>query len=140
MRRIKRTFFVLLILAFIGIQFVEVEKANPPVTADLNAQSEVKNIFKNSCYDCHSNETKWPWYSKIAPASWLISKDVIDGRKHLNFSEWGKFYSDKRTTLKKEIWDQINQEEMPGDIYTIMHPGAKLDMIQKNIIKKWVSQ
>ncbi len=140
MRRIRRTFFILLILAFIGIQFVEVEKGNPPVTADLNAPSEVKNIFKNSCYDCHSNETKWPWYSKIAPLSWLISKDVIDGRKHLNFSEWEKLFSEKRTKLKKEIWDQINQEEMPLNIYTYLHLKAKLDMIQKNIIKKWTSQ
>ncbi|MFA5803584.1 MAG: heme-binding domain-containing protein [Melioribacteraceae bacterium] len=140
MRRIRRTFFVLLILVFIGIQFVEVERANPPVTADINAPTEVKNIFKNSCYDCHSNETVWPWYSKIAPVSWFISKDVIDGRKQLNFSEWEKFYSDKRTKLKKKIWDEINQDEMPTDTYTIIHPNAKLEFIQKNVIKKWTSE
>jgi hypothetical protein len=140
MRRIRRTFFVLLILVFIGIQFVEVERANPPVTADINAPTEVKNIFKNSCYDCHSNETKWPWYSKIAPISWLTVNDVMDGRKHLNFSEWEKLYSANRNKLKKEILEQINKDEMPTDIYTIMHPGAKLDMIQKNTIKKWASQ
>lgn len=140
MRRIRRTFFVLLILVFIGIQFVEVERANPPVTADINPPTEVKNIFKNSCYDCHSNETKWPWYSKIAPISWLIVNDVMDGRKQLNFSEWEKLYSANRNKLKKEILEQINKDEMPTDIYTIMHPGAKLDMIQKNTIKKWVSQ
>ncbi len=140
MKSIRKTFFVLLILAFIGIQFVEVERTNPPVTADKNIPAEVKNIFKNSCYDCHSNETDWTWYSKIAPVSWLIVKDVNDGRKHLNFSEWDKLFSEKRTKLKKEIWDQINQEEMPMDIYTIMHPGAKLDLTQKNIIKKWTSE
>lgn len=140
MKRIRRMFFVLLILAFIGIQFIEVERANPPVVADLNAPTEVKLIFKNSCYDCHSNETKWPWYCKIAPASWLISKDVINGRKHLNFSEWENFFSDKRYKLKKEIWEEIVQGEMPLDLYTLMHPSAKLDVIQKNIIKKWTSQ
>jgi len=140
MKRIRRVVFVLLILAFIGIQYVEVERTNPPVTADVNAPTEVKNIFKSSCYDCHSNETVWPWYSKIAPISWLIVNDVMDGRKKLNFSEWEKFYSDKRTKLKKKIWDEINQDEMPKDIYTIMHTNAKLDIIQKNTIKKWVSE
>ena len=137
MRRIRRTFFVLLILVFIGIQFIEVERANPPATAELKAPSEVQVIFKNSCYDCHSNETIWPWYSKIAPVSWLISKDVVDGRKHLNFSEWEKLYADKRTKMKKEIWDQINHDEMPISLYTFMHSKAKLEPIQKNVIKKW---
>ena len=138
--KIGRVIFFLLILAFIGIQFVEVERTNPPVTADINAPTEVRNILKSSCYDCHSNETIWPWYSKIAPISWLIVDDVMDGRKKLNFSEWEKFYSDKRTKLKKKILDEINQDEMPKDIYTIMHTGAKLDIIQKNIIKKWVTE
>jgi len=137
MKRIRRIFYVLLIFAFIGIQFIEVERANPPVTADLNAPVEVKNIFKNSCYDCHSNETVWPWYSKIAPASWLVSEDVKDGRKHLNFSEWEKLYSEKRAKMKEEIWEQVNEDEMPLNIYTIMHPSAKLELVQKNIIKKW---
>ena len=139
MKRIIKVIFVLLLIAFIGIQFIEVERANPPVTADLNAPPEVKIILKNSCYDCHSNETKWPWYSKVAPVSWVISDDVIEGRKHLNFSEWEKLYSEKRTKLKKEIWDEINQDEMPLDIYTYLHPDSKLDMIRKNIIKKWTS-
>jgi len=137
MKRIFRAFMFLLLMAFIGIQFVEVEKPNPPVTADLNAPIEVKNIFKNSCYDCHSNETKWPWYSKIAPISWQISKDVKEGREHLNFSEWEKLFSGDRNKLKDEIWKQVNRDEMPISIYTLMHPSAKLDLMQKNIIKKW---
>ncbi len=137
MKRVKRIIFLLLIIAFIGIQFIEVERANPPVTADINAPTEVKNIFKSSCYDCHSNETVWPWYSKIAPISWLIVKDVMDGRKDLNFSEWEKLYSDNRNKLKKEILEQINKDEMPPSFYTIMHPSAKLELIQINIIKKW---
>lgn len=137
MKRVKRVFFVLMIIAFVGIQFIEVERANPPVTADINAPTEVKNIFKNSCYDCHSNETVWPWYSKIAPISWMIVNDVTDGRKHLNFSEWEKLYSEKRAKLKKEIWDEVNKDEMPLNIYTYLHPDTKMDMIRKNIIKKW---
>jgi len=137
MRRVKRIIFLLLIITFIGIQFIEVERTNPPVTADINAPTEIKTIFRTSCYDCHSNETVWPWYSKIAPVSWLVSNDVKDGRKHLNFSEWEKLYSEKRAKLKKEIWDEVNKDEMPLNIYTYLHPSAKLEMIQKDMIKKW---
>lgn len=137
MKKVRRIIFLLLIIAFIGIQFIEVERANPPVTAVINAPTEVENIFRSSCYDCHSNETVWPWYSKIAPISWLIVNDVTDGRKKLNFSEWEKLYSDNRNKLKKEILEQINKDEMPPSFYTIMHPNAKLELMQINIIKKW---
>ena len=139
MRKVRRIIVILFIIAFIGIQFVEVERFNPPVTADINVPVEIKTILKNSCYDCHSNETVWPWYSKIAPISWLISNDVIDGRKHLNFSEWEKLYSEKRNELKKKIWEEVNKDEMPLDIYTYIHPSAKLEMIQKDMIKKWAT-
>ena len=139
MRRVKRIIFLLLAITFVGIQFIEVERTNPLVTADINAPTEIKTIFRTSCYDCHSNETVWPWYSKIAPVSWLVSNDVKDGRKHLNFSEWEKLYSEKRAKLKKEIWDEVNKDEMPLDIYTYLHPSAKLEMIQKDMIKKWAT-
>lgn len=137
MGRFLKYLFVLLILAFVGIQFIEIEKTNPPVTAEINAPSEVKNIFKTACYDCHSNETKWPWYSSVAPVSWLVEKDVREGRNHLNFSEFELMTSDKKTEYKKEIWEEVRDEKMPLTIYTYMHPNSKLDLAQKNIIKQW---
>lgn len=137
MGRFFKYFFVLLILAFIGIQFIEIEKTNPPVTAEINAPPDVKNIFKKACYDCHSNETKWPWYSSVAPVSWLVEKDVREGRNHLNFSEFDIMTSDKKTEYKKEIWEEVRDEKMPLTIYTFMHPNSKLDISQKNIIKQW---
>ncbi len=137
MSRFLKYLFVLLILAFIGIQFIEIEKTNPPVTAEIKAPDEVINLFKTACYDCHSNETKWPWYSSVAPISWLVEKDVREGRNHLNFSEFELMTSDKKAEYKKEIWEEVRDDNMPLNIYTIIHPKAKLDITQKNLIKQW---
>lgn len=138
MGRIFRIIFILLVLAFIGVQYIEVDRTNPPVKADLNAPLDVKNIFKTACYDCHSYETKWSWYSKVAPISWLIIDDVNEGRKHLNFSEWGNLYSGKREELKKKIWEELVEDEMPPGKYIYLHPDASLELTQKNILKRWL--
>lgn len=137
--RLKTFILLFTLIAIIGIQFINVEKTNPPVTADLNAPPEVKTILQQSCYDCHSNETKWPWYSKIAPISWLISNHVIEGREHLNFSDWEKLYPSKQRKLKDEIWEEIEKDQMPMGNYTMLHPSAKLDLMKKQTIKKWTS-
>lgn len=135
--RLSTIIFIIILLVIIGIQFIEVEKTNPPVTADINAPIEVKTILQQSCYDCHSNETKWPWYSKVAPVSWLVSKDVVEGREHLNFSDWEKLLPAKQRKLKEEIWEEIEEDKMPMSNYTLLHPSAKLDLIKKQTIKKW---
>jgi len=88
-----------LIIVVIAIQFVTVERTNPPVTGEINVTPELKSVLQKSCYDCHSNETVWPWYSKVAPVSWLVSKDVVEGREELNFSEWTN--TQRKNVLKK---------------------------------------
>ena len=87
-----KKFIIFLIVVIVGIQFIPVERTNPPVQSDIDAPADVKAIFKKACYDCHSNETNWAWYTKIAPASFIAVDDVNTGRKHLNFSEWDKYY------------------------------------------------
>jgi hypothetical protein len=137
MGRVIKVILVLILLVLVVIQFVDVNRTNPPVTGDINAPLQVKEILKKSCYDCHSNETKWPWYSYVAPVSWLVANDVEQGRKHLNFSEWGKYSSRKKEESKKEIWEEVRDDKMPMGIYTVMYPASKLDITQKNIIKNW---
>ena len=132
--------FVIIFFALIGIQFIKVDKTNPPVAGEIVAPEQVKNIFKTACYDCHSNETKWPWYSNIAPVSWLIEDDVVEGRKHLNFSEWEKYNDKKKSRKQEEIWEQISEDEMPLKIYTYLHPKSILDLNQKAIIKNWATR
>ena len=139
MGRFTKPVLGILVLTFIGIQFIDVEKTNPPVKGDIDAPQEVKTILKKSCYDCHSNETKWPWYSNIAPVSWFIADDVNSGRRHLNFSDWENYNDVRQEKKMQEIWEEINKGEMPMTAYTYMHPGTDLDITQKGIIKKWVT-
>jgi cytochrome c551/c552 len=128
-----------LIVAFIGIQFIPVERSNPPVTGEIDAPPRVKEILMRSCYDCHSNETVWPWYSYIAPASWLLEKDVNEGRDELNFSEW-KGYDEKKKQKKfKETREEVKEGEMPQWYYIIMHPEAKLSDADKQALFEWTA-
>ncbi|NPA82102.1 MAG: heme-binding domain-containing protein, partial [Epsilonproteobacteria bacterium] len=99
---------------------------------------EVKALFKRSCYDCHSYETKWPWYSKIAPASWFIAKHVHDGRAWLNFSIWEKYDDKKKRELKNKIFRSV-AFAMPLPMYLWVHKDAKLTEEEKDKIRYWAS-
>jgi hypothetical protein len=131
-----KKFIVLLVLIVVGIQFIPVERTNPPVTNEIDAPTNVKAIFKKACYDCHSNETNWAWYTKIAPSSFLAVKDVKDGRRHLNFSEWD---ISKESKHKEEIWDEIREEQMPPWQYKIFHREAKLSQEEKELLRQWAT-
>lgn len=135
--RPARVIFVVIIAALVGMQFIDVDRSNPPVTKELQASTEVKLILKDACYDCHSNETKWPWYSKVAPISFFVSNHVVEGREHLNFSTWGDMYTPKQNEYKREIWEEIEKGGMPLSNYTWLHPKAKLTIEQRQVIKKW---
>ena len=137
----KRSYLFLgLIALFIFIQLVPVDRENPSSDSksELKAPYEIKAILKNSCFDCHSNQTHWPFYSYIAPVSWLIAKDVKKGRTELNFSEWDKLSEKKRKNVKEEIIEEISDNEMPLPLYLITHSGAKLSDEQKLKLKHWV--
>lgn len=119
-----RLVVVVLAIAFVAIQFVPYgrDHTNPPVA--LNApwpSAEAERIARISCYDCHSNETRWPLYSYVAPMSWLVYEDVKAGREVLNFSEF-----DRRQDEVDDIGDVIEDGEMPPANYTAIHRGAKL--------------
>ena len=128
---------IIILVIFVAIQFVPIKRENPPVTADFDGPTEVKEIFKTSCYDCHSNETKWEWYHKIAPVSWLVAYDVKEGREEFNFSNWQNISHSEMLELREEIWEEVEEGEMPMKIYTIIHRDAKLSAEQKELIKNW---
>ena len=127
----------IILIVFVAIQFVPIKRENPPVTADFDGPAEVKEIFKTTCYDCHSNETKYEWYHKIAPASWLVAYDVNEAREELNFSNWGKMSNSDKHKMREEIWEEVEEGEMPMKIYTIIHRDAVLTNEQKELIKNW---
>lgn len=126
---------VLAVLAL--IQVVRPSRSNPPVTADLQASPEVEQVLRRACYDCHSNETRWPWYSHVAPVSWLLSHDVQAGRKELNFSEWGTLSSSEQAEQRGGIAESIAEGEMPPWYYLPMHPDARLSAADQSLLSAW---
>lgn len=125
--------------ALLAIQLVSCERTNPPITGDIPAPPDVKLVLRRACYDCHSNETTWPWYSRVAPVSWLLHRDVVQGRRHLNFSEWSSVPVEKRAKKRKGIAKQVDEGEMPLWFYVAMHPQAKLTDEDKKIIDGWAA-
>jgi hypothetical protein len=124
----KIIFIILGILAagFILIQLVPYgrDHNNPAVVSEPNWDSpETKALAERACFDCHSNETVWPWYSKVAPISWLVQRDVDEGRERLNFSEWG---TRRRGEERGEMAETVLEGEMPLPYFLITHPEARL--------------
>ena len=130
--KMLKWFVVALMVVFIGLQFVRPARTNPAVDqtqtihAHLQMTPQVAAIIDRSCQDCHSNTTRWPWYSNVVPASWFLVNHVNEGRQHLNFSEWGKL--DKRRADKRleEMCEEVSDKLMPLDSYTWIHRSAKL--------------
>ncbi len=126
---------------FLIFQFIpSYEKVNPPVdkSKEIKVPAKVMEILKRSCYDCHSNETHWPWYADVAPMKWVVRRDVVQGRKALNFSIWQDYDEEKREKLKKSIYRSVNLA-MPLPQYLWLNPEAKLSEEDKKTIKNWAS-
>jgi len=126
-----------LIVVFGLIQFVPVDRSNPPVEAEIPAPSEVQTVLRSACYDCHSNETTWPWYSHIAPISWLVAHDVHAGRDELNFSTWNRYGTKQRVEKLKETLEEIEEGEMPPWFYLAVHRDIQLSTRERAALQTW---
>ncbi len=132
------TVVVLIVL----IQFIRIDQVNPESNPqyDFFAVSEVpenvQSIFKESCYDCHSNNTIYPWYSHVAPFSWILSNHIKEGREHVNFSEWGNYSMGDKLEMIEESIEEIEAGKMPLKSYVLIHKNAKLTKEEKEIIRK----
>ncbi|TGM34376.1 heme-binding domain-containing protein [Leptospira biflexa] len=134
----KRILYLLLSV-FLLLQLFPVPRDNPPVTYEITTSEEVKHILKRSCYDCHSNETVWPFYSYVFPVSYLVANHVQEGRDELNFSEFGSLAERKQKKKIYEIWEQVDESEMPPKDYLLLHPSANLSEKDKEILKNWAN-
>jgi Haem-binding domain len=144
MRRKLKWFFIALVVLAVGfalLQFTNPPRTNPQVVSDLMASNppppQVAAMLHSACYDCHSNETRWPWYSRVAPVSWLIASDVKEGREHLNLSEWP---NDPERAIKRleNMSDEISSGEMPLPKYTKIHADARLTESQRKELTEWL--
>jgi hypothetical protein len=137
MAKWMKKFAVGLIAVLIVVQFVPVARVNPTERGQPAAPSEVQALLQRACYDCHSNETQWPWYSSVAPLSFLIARDVTEGRKELNFSLWNGYNERRKGRKLKEIAEQVEKSKMPQWYYVSLHPDAKLSPADRELIIKW---
>lgn len=130
----KRTIIIIIIClaaVFLLIQLIPYghQHTNPPVIQEPKWDSpQTRELAQRACFDCHSNETVWPWYSNLAPVSWLVQRDVDEGRQHLNFSDWS------RVREPDEIPEVIRESRMPPSQFLIMHPEARLTQAEKDAL------
>jgi len=133
------------LLMLVGLQVIYPSHENPPALAGHDLLSvqppppAIARMPKNACYDCHSYETKWPWYSYIAPVSWLVVRDVSAARPVLNFSEWPQEESRSRKRWR-HIADELQENEMPPANYLRMHPAAKLEASEREQLMRWAQE
>ena len=112
--------------------------SNPPARFKLDAPPDVEAVLRRACFDCHSNETKWPLYARIAPGSWLMARDVHKGRTHMNFSEWAEHDDDEKQTDLENCWEQVESGAMPKWFYVWpMHLSARLSAADKALLKSY---
>ncbi len=140
LKKILKILLVILVL----IQFYRPEKniSSEITTTDFlvttKASEDIVSIFKTSCYDCHSNNTSYPWYAEVAPVSWWIAHHIDEAKEELNFSEWSTFSEKKKNHKLKEMIEQLEEREMPLKTYLPMHSEAKLSNEQIVLLTTWV--
>lgn len=143
MKKILKYLLFILILAVVLIQFVPVERSNPVFDRSkdfitvLKPTAEVATLVRNACYDCHSYESNYPWYAKVAPVSWLIVNHIAEGREHVNFSVWGILDDNKKMKIMEECPEEISAGSMPLKGYSMMHPRAKMTGQERNMLSAW---
>lgn len=136
--------FRILFLAFIVIQFKQIDRSVPKYDKKqdfltiMNPPEKVSNLFKSACYDCHSYETKYPWYTYVAPVSWWIADHVKEGREEMNFSLWGTYSTGKAMHKLEESIEEVSEGHMPLPSYTIMHGTAELNTEQIDALTGWL--
>lgn len=141
----KRWKLILLIVAVLLLvaQLIRPSMTNPPVNpaqtlqATTSVPPAVTQILDRSCRDCHSSNTSWPWYSKVAPMSWLLADHVSEGRKELSFSEWATYAPRKKARKLQEVDEQVREGEMPLKSYLPLHPEAKLSDADRQTLSAW---
>jgi hypothetical protein len=143
MKKTLKIIAIVLVVAFIAIQFIRPDFTNPPLVAgqtleeNIQVPENVKAILKTSCNDCHSNTTVYPWYSYIQPSAWFLKGHIDDGRKELNFSDWKTYDAKKQRRKLAEVCEEIQSKAMPLPSYLWIHWDAKLSDEQVKTICDW---
>ncbi|MFK8102260.1 MAG: heme-binding domain-containing protein [Saprospiraceae bacterium] len=143
----KKNIFIGLVIFLIIAQFFPIDKTNPPIEEPLDfikiqqAPPAIAKMLKASCYDCHSHHTVYPWYTSVAPVSWMIKSHIKNGRAKLNFSEWGNYDAKQKSQkMEKSVEVVYEIKSMPMFSYTLMHGPGKLSNDQRKELTDWFAQ
>ncbi|WP_298302981.1 heme-binding domain-containing protein [Hydrotalea sp.] len=134
-----------LLVVFIAIQFIQPahNKSGQVLPTDFvklyNVPNSVQSILQNACYDCHSNNTRYPWYSNIQPVAWMMASHIRNGKKNLNFSAFGSYGSRRQISKLKNIANQIQDNKMPLVSYKLIHKKARLTKEEKTLLMNWMN-
>ena len=144
--RNKRKWLLIFIVAFILIQFIQPARningqvLQTDITRTYAVPPKVKAVLETACYDCHSNNTRYPWYASIQPGGWWLAKHIKDGKDELNFSEFGSYTPRRQANKLRSIQNSINDGTMPLWSYTLLHKNARLTNDEKALLIEWVSK
>ena len=145
MQKILKWIAIVLVIIFAGLQFIRPAKTNPAIDqaqtieAQTQVTPQVEAILDRSCNECHSNKSRWPWYSNVAPVSWFVIGHVNDARKAMNLSEWGKRDRDRQSKKLQQMCDEVTDGAMPLASYTPLHPGSKLSAGDVKTLCDWAN-
>jgi len=144
-KRILKWTAVVAACLLLVIQFTGPARSNPvavdsqTVEAHVQMSPQVAAVLDRSCNDCHSNKTRWPWYSRVAPVSWFVIDHVNHGRSHMNFSEWGRFSRSEAAEMLTVICKEVKSGAMPLSSYTPLHPGSELSDEDVRLLCDWTN-
>lgn len=142
---IRKKVLLSVLAVLLVIQFFQpernssVQSSQTDIAKVYQIPGSVQGIFKNSCYDCHSNSTKYPWYTFIQPFGWLMASHIREGKEELNFNEFGRYLERRKKSKLKSIGESIDDESMPLSSYTLIHQSAKLSNEEKKLIQQWLA-
>ncbi|WP_299432420.1 heme-binding domain-containing protein [uncultured Maribacter sp.] len=145
MKLLKKNAIILLV-AFVAIQFFRPSQNTSHgnhaklFISETNPSQDVKVLLEQTCYDCHSNNTNYPWYNNVAPVSFWMANHVKDGKKHLNFSEWESYSTKKKDHKLEEVIETLEEGKMPLKEYTWTHEKAKLTEKEKKLVIAWAKR
>ena len=144
--KLKKRIAWILLIAFVVMQFIRPDKnlsedlTDTQFKQETNPPQEVMGILESTCYDCHSNNTTYPWYNNIAPVNYWIADHIEHGKGHLNFSEWDKYDEGKKDHKLEEVIETVESAEMPLNEYTWTHAEARLSESQRKAIIEWAEE
>lgn len=137
MNRFVRYALIGVAVLFLLAQFIPVDRSHPPVAGVVEAPEQVMLTLRRSCWDCHSNETAWPWYGYVAPVSWRLADHIRDGREHVNFTEWDGYDAEELDEIYEDIAEEIEEQGMPLKDYLLIHRTAVLSRADRDRLVAW---